>query len=205
MDVNVITMDGALGNVGNMELQNINPKTVDEITSQELLRLSNHERTRLQEEIHGVRSMAVPEPSEMVQQCVEQLAREIDAIPDLDPIKRAFNRALQMQSQFVTNSLLWLKFLRATFFQPQLAARRFMDYLCLVSTYFGDEALMRPIRFSDLNRNEERLCRDGDTQLLAGRDFPLGRRAMVHLGGFETGSVCSAANRIRIAIYNLCE
>jgi hypothetical protein len=189
---------------GAAALLGVDPKFVDELTSQELLQLSNDERTKLLEEIHGVSSMAEPERQDMVQKCMEQLAEQIDLVSDQDPIKEAFVRGLQLRSSFVTDSQLWLKFLRATFFRPELAARRLMGYLSLCSSYFGEDALMRPIRASDLDTNEERLIRDGESQILAGRDIPLGRRVIVQVGGFKTGPACTVANRVRSALYKTC-
>jgi hypothetical protein len=187
------------------ELQHIDAKTMEQMTSQELLDLPHCDRLEVVEELHGVKSMAVPEQYDMLQRHTERFAHEIDAVPRDDPIREAFDRAVQLQSQFVVNHKLWLKFLRATFFQTGAAVRRFMNYLCFISSYFGDDALMRQVRFSDLTKNEEILIREGESQILRGRDYPLGRRVMAQLGGFVTDTKYTAANRTRIALYKNCK
>jgi len=186
------------------QLQSVDAKTIVATTSHELMQLTREERMRQQEEIHGVSSMAVPEDDpQMVQRCLQQFAVEIDAIPNHDPVKDAFNRAMhEIQNPgYVTDQRMWLKFLRATFFQPPAATRRFMKFLNLMSCYFGDDALVRPIQVGDLNDVEIKLFKEGETQILNGRD-PLGRRAMTNVGGFITDATYTATHRTRIALYN---
>ena len=205
-----ITMDATKGNINGSgtfapQLKDVEVKTMVERTSQELMQLTHEERMKLQEEIHGASSMAIPENPELLQRSIHAFAREIDAIPDHDPVKNAFNRAVHtIQSRYVVDHRLWLKFLRATFFEPAAATRRFMEFLDLMSSYFGDDALLRPVRFADLTVLEEKLFREGETQILNGRD-PLGRRSMTHVGGFITDATYTAANRTRIALYNTCK
>ena len=190
------------------QLQSVDVRTIVEMTSHELLQLTHEERMRLQEEVHGASSMAVPEDDDpqFVQRCLEQFGVEVDAVPNEDPVKAAFNRAVHdiQDPRYVTDRRMWLKFLRATFFQPPAAVRRFMEFLNLMSSYFGDDALVRPVRFTDLTDIEVKLLKEGETQILNGRD-PLGRRAMAHVGGFVTDSTYTATHRIRIALYNTCK
>ena len=191
------------------QLRSVDVKTIVETTSRELLQLTHEERMRLQEEIHGASSMAVPEDNDdpqFVQRCLQQFGVEVDAVPNGDPVKVSFNRAVHeiRNPRYVTDRRMWLKFLRATFFQPPAAVRRFMEFLNLMSSYFGDDALVRPVQFNDLTDIEVKLFKEGETQILNGRD-PLGRRAMAHVGGFVTDTTYTATHRIRIALYNTCK
>lgn len=54
----------------------------------------------------------------MIKRAMEQLAYELNAFPDQDATKHVFLRGLRMQSSFITSRDFWVKFLRATFFQP---------------------------------------------------------------------------------------
>ena len=55
-------------------------KAVDEILAKEMLKMSVNHRTAIQEEMHGVRSLAVPETPELLTAALADFQRRIDKI-----------------------------------------------------------------------------------------------------------------------------
>jgi hypothetical protein len=138
----------------------VDHQAVESLLVKEMNRLSVKERTLIQEEIHGAKSLAPEESTLMVQQSLKAIQ---DAIDDI-PVKVAYDQALdlyskqqeQQQTSLLDNNVnrgcyvcdldLRIRFLRYEFWDPVLAARRFIKYLDLLLEYIGPEALMRPVR-----------------------------------------------------------
>jgi hypothetical protein len=157
--------DGVANFNGPEVLSATDHRTVEAMLVKEMNRLSVKERELIQEEIHGAKSMAQEESPPMVQYNLKAMQDAIDVIP----IKNAYDQALvlyskQQQKQhlsfvyrnvyqvcYVYDLNLRIRFLRHEFWNPVLAARRFIKYLDLLLEYFGPEALMRPVRIAILN------------------------------------------------------
>ena len=146
----------------------LNPKDVDAMMANSLNKLSFRDRTVLQEEIHGVGSLAPEEAPEMVDKALSDFQTELDK---LHPDSRIFyDRAISLNSKYVHSPEFRLKFLRADLFDAKKAAMRFANYLQYGHRYFGDVALMRPLRFEDLTVEEQEMMREGIGQVLPSRD-----------------------------------
>ena len=79
--------------------------SIDELLSTELLNLSFQQRTDNQEEIHGVKCLAIDETTchpEFVNESLRQLHQELNSLPD--NIKRAYIRSQQLNSLVNNNS-----------------------------------------------------------------------------------------------------
>ena len=98
--------------------------------------------------------------------------------------KNAFAKAEMNGSQYVQDREFRLKFLRANDFDVGKAAKKFVNYLDLLDKYYGVDALMRPLFFSDLREPELDLLRAGHMQLLGTRDRS-GRRVLNVLGAYR--------------------
>jgi hypothetical protein len=144
------------------------PKEVDAMLANSLNSLSFRDRSIIQEEVHGVRSLAPEETPEMVAQAFLDLQEEIDKLPSNS--KTAYDRSISLDSSFVRSNDFRIKFLRAELFDAKKAALRFTIYLKLAHKYFGDVALMRPLYFEDLSLEEQEETREGVGQILPSRD-----------------------------------
>ena len=79
--------------------------SIEELLSTELLNLSFQQRTDNQEEIHGVKCLAIDETTchpEFVNESLRQLHQELNSLPD--NIKRAYIRSQQLNSLVNNNS-----------------------------------------------------------------------------------------------------
>ena len=88
-----------------------------------------------------------------------------------------------------------LKFLRAELFDVKKAATRYLKCIDFLVAYFGLVALERPLYLKDLDKDEQKLIREGRCQLMPSRDR-LGRRIVVFQGAVGKGY--SHHNTVRI-------
>jgi hypothetical protein len=160
------------------------------LLSRELLKLSLVDRTAIQEEIHGVKCLAVRETPELIRKGLEAFRIKLDNIPKDQ--KRTYEecrvRAMLYQDEedscYALHDAFKLRFLRVELFDAAKAVQRFVSYLEFVREFWGaDIALKRLIRFSDFNKAEMKLFRKGYFQVLPFRDRS-GRRVITLLGGF---------------------
>ena len=79
-----------------------------------------------------------------------------------------------------------IKFLRAEFFDVKKAADRYICCIDFLVDYFGTFALERPLYLKDLDKNEQKMLKEGRLQLMPSRDR-LGRRILVFLGAVGHG------------------
>lgn len=153
----------------------------DSLISKALLNLSFHDRNAIEEEIHGVSSVAAEETPELLEDSLYNFKLELDKIYH----KPAHDKAQEMlaanssthSSCYINEEEFRLRFLRCELFDVSKAAARFVKYLDLILEVYGEYALRRPIRLTDLNREEMSFLREGQYQLLPYRDRS-GRRIL---------------------------
>jgi hypothetical protein len=172
---------------------------VDAVLARELNKLSTQDRENIQEEIHGVQSLALEESPTQIEEALQALQEEIDRC---DPSERLpFDQAIATPTSFVHNREWRLQYLRADLFNPKKACHRIMVRLRLLQTYFGSVALQRNLRITDFPKNEQRNLSKGRVQILPSRDRA-GR-----LVGFDHDSIYAsdeANNTIASLVRELC-
>jgi hypothetical protein len=153
---------------------------MDAIRLNELNRLTQVERERIQEEVHGVKSMAVVETHELLEESFKRFDEHVNQLTS------SFNEATWQQHcaayqyakshplecQYVlTNRNFHIMFLRAELFDTLLAAQRYLRNVALLHKHFGYKALQRPLRLNeDLNRIEQAELKTGKMQIMPSRD-----------------------------------
>jgi len=169
---------------------------VNEMLSQELLKMSLLDRTDIQEEIHGVRCLCVDESPELLRESLQEFKKNLDALPDFK--KKTYlqivsvaeeERRLQEQQKIprtkhyaVDDEDFRLRFLRAELFDSKRAVLRFVNYFEFVHEFWGFEIVSkRQVRLSDFSKEELKFLKKGYFQLLPFRDRS-GRRVVVILG-----------------------
>ncbi len=162
-----------------LTLGDIDTDAVDAKLLDDLKNLCFVDRNRINEEVHGVLNLASNESPAIVQTAFWMLEQEIRKIQN----KPAYDQAKYvLRSAFIEDHGLRLRCLRSTLFDVKEAARRFTSYLDLCLDYFGPESLTRPIRMSDLGKDEIELLRTGEYQILPFRDRS-GRRVIACVAG----------------------
>lgn len=157
--------------------EEFDPKQVDVLMAGELNKLSFNCREKINEEIHGVCSLAIEETPGMVAMALDNLAIAIEKIPNGD--KQAYLQSLELypNNRYVNDRNFRLMFLRCELFDIERAAKRLVRHLDFVLEIFNNntELLQRPIRLNDLAARSMKLLRSGCLQLLPVRDSS-GRR-----------------------------
>lgn len=170
----------------------LNPQAVEALLATELQQLTFHDREGIQEEIHGIRSLAPKETPAMVEEALRRLEEEVKKLPH----KPAYDRAVMLRSRYVRHDRAFrIKFLRAELYDARKAAVRFVGYLEMLAEHFGEATLMRPLLLDDLRGDDAiHVVKEGKMQLLPTRDR-FGRRVMCVVGAFGKGH--SRAGRVR--------
>jgi len=171
-----------------------NEKIMDDFLSREMLQLSLQDRNTINEEIHGVQTLAPEETPKMLTAALDRLSAEISMIP----IKVAYDASQELTSTYVNSADFRLRLLRRHLFNAKKAASGMVLFLDVLLEMFGDFALRRPIQLTDFNREEMQVFRQGRQQLLPYRDRS-GRRIYTSVGGF--GLTTPLVTRVKIMIY----
>lgn len=170
---------------------NVDPKAVEALLARELEQMSFEDREMMNEEIHGVRTLALDETPEMLEEGLRQLVIELETLPSTP----CYDEAMGMSSPYVQDRSFKLKFLRAEMFDARKAAIRLEKYLSFHQLHFGTEALMRPIYLADLDKDDLEVLRMGNIQLLPSRDRS-GRRILSRIGDMG-GTIHSMRSKVR--------
>jgi hypothetical protein len=108
----------------------------------------------------------IDETEEFVSERLLALDQELRNIPQ----KSAYEEAERISRDYVTDRKFRLMFLRAVRFDAQQAAARCVSLLDRKLEYFGAAALARPLRLSDLDKDELAVLKSGKVQVLPSRD-----------------------------------
>ena len=151
---------------------------IDKYITENIMKLSLEDRSRVSEEINGVYCMAPEETPEMIQHSLQQLEIELGSIPYKKKVAYQRSQSLAAASAaatstaaaaqkrsstetkkkkvvpFVNSDNFRLRFLRAELFDIKDAAQRMVKYLDFVLELFGPYALERPIELRDFNKQE---------------------------------------------------
>jgi len=174
------------------------PDDADTLVSKELLQLSLKDRNAIDEEIHGVSTLAPEESPEFLEKALRDLSLEVDRIPNESACKAAYLESQKFPTTYVNGSDFRLRFLRCELFDAPKAAMRMMKFLGVVSDLFGTVVLQRPITFMDFSKDEEKLYRKGYIQVLPYRDRA-GRVICAWVGDF--GLSVGLRQRAKLSIY----
>ena len=152
---------------------------IDNYITENIMKLSLEDRSRVSEEINGVYCMAPEETPEMIQNALQQLEIELGSIPYKKKVAYQRSQSLAAASAaatstaaaaaqkrsstetkkkkvvpFVNSDNFRLRFLRAELFDIKDAAQRMVKYLDFVLELFGPYALERAIELRDFNKQE---------------------------------------------------
>jgi hypothetical protein len=154
-------------------------KEIDELLCKELQSLSTQQRTKVQEEVHGVATLCPEENPVMIDEALMSMQQHLDAIQD----KHEYD---QLSLHSYLHSREWrLKFLRCELYDCKMAALRLVRFTEYMRQEYDLDVVERPLRLSDLEtkcgskgREVMSSFKSGHTQLLPFRDRS-GRRVIV--------------------------
>jgi hypothetical protein len=107
-----------------------------------------------------------------------------------------YRLAEKLNSPMIKSRDFRSKFARANCFDPAKAANRMEMYLEIICENFGNDALTRQVRLTDLDKVERDLLKSGCLQILPFRDSA-GRRIVASLGNFGA-HIHTPKNKVRV-------
>jgi len=204
-DVNQMLLEDSLS-LNYRELRNLQTvseqrspvqEQIDTLLSRDLLNISLKERNAINEEIHGVQTIAPEESPSMIQAALLDLYGCMETMPSKEKV--AYLRSQELNPDtYINGSDFRLRFLRCDLFDVEKAAARMANFLDLMLDLFGDCVLKRPLQISDFSWEEMQVFRHGHFQLLPYRDRS-GRRIFAFVGGFAIDM--PLATKVKILIY----
>mmetsp|Transcript_40007 Transcript_40007/g.61477 ORF Transcript_40007/g.61477 Transcript_40007/m.61477 type:complete len:383 (-) Transcript_40007:315-1463(-) len=130
--------------------------------SRELKQLPMRTREKVGQDLYGLSEGDTIEPSDF-----DSLREEIDKIE----AKQAYERAYEMDPEYVSNTAFQLMFLRATQGKAKAAAKRMVRHFDTKLHLFGEEKLVKDIQISDLDEDDMEALESGGFQVLPERDL----------------------------------
>ena len=157
------------------------PNTMGNELANDLAQLSVDQRNLVLEDIHGVHTFNKEDPT-FVDNCIEQVYREITKIPNSN--RSAYNKANFLAPTRVSkNRKFNLMFLRAASFDPKATAHRIVKHFEFKLRLFGPEKLTQDITIDDLNEDDLSAYKSGYSLVLPGKDCT-GRAVVVMTSKF---------------------
>jgi hypothetical protein len=168
---------------------------VEKVLTREMESLTFVDRTRVQEEVHGVANLCPTEAPAMVDNALKAMQQHLDIIPH----KTIYNK---ISPKSYLHSRDWrLRFLRCELFDAKKAAERLVTFTNNMIEQYDMEVLERPLRLSDLklksgSRGKEVMesFKSGHVQLLPFRDrsgrriFAFHNKSLVHDAEIRVGT-----------------
>ncbi len=189
----------AISEVDEYEIKNevhLKAPSADSLLATELNKLTFRERESINDEIHGINidrkyielSGAGEETPELLSKSLDEMQAELDQLCSteggLGGSAFAFQRSQELygsspEDTYFNTADFRLLFIRCEHFDCKKAAIRLCKFAEYHLEVFGDFALRRPIRFSDLEEGEAEMIKNGYSCPFSKRDRA-GRRIHVH-------------------------
>mmetsp|Transcript_17564 Transcript_17564/g.43220 ORF Transcript_17564/g.43220 Transcript_17564/m.43220 type:complete len:472 (+) Transcript_17564:162-1577(+) len=141
-------------------------ESVEELLADEMSKLTMLEQDIISFDVHGI-SLEVEETEDLVTQSLSEMEKELQKIEK----KSAYEKALNMNPEYVSSRSFRLQFLRCEAFNCKHAASRVVLHFQQKEELFGSgDVLVRDVRLSDLDENTLEVFKSGVLQILPNRD-----------------------------------
>ena len=185
-------------------------ETAESILANELNNLSFHERETINEEIHGVNiSTNIKETPETLTKAFRDLQTELEKLCEtdgsVDGTAFAFKRSQDIfgstpgKGTVLNSKEIRVAFLRCERFDCKKAAARLCRFANLMYELYGDVALERKVKLTDMSEEELAIMRLGHCQNMRDRDRA-GRRVYMHIYS-EVWDYVPIKSRLRIVSF----
>lgn len=137
----------------------------DALIAKQMTELTRQEREKVYHDLHGI-SEEIEETPPLIKGTLEELDRELKALPDKD----AYEMAKSMNPKYVEDPKFRLRFLRADLFDAKKAALRLTRHFQAKLELFGKDKLSRDIVQDDLCKEDMNTLYSSFAQILPMRD-----------------------------------
>lgn len=144
-------------------------------------KLSVVERQRAHHDLLGVQRFSfVDDSRERIAISLRMMTAELNSIKD----KPAYDKAIAINKQYVTDDTFRTRFLRAQLFNPQEAAKKMVSYFETKLDLFGEEKLTKDLKYGDLSIEARAELEGGSSegtslQILPSCDLLQGRKVVL--------------------------
>jgi len=171
--------------------------TVESQIKAEIEALPEEERLQAETDVRG--ENPVGEPLRLAQIELDSFDRELTKLVQSNP--QYHDLRSELDNDFVKDTQLRWKMLRAEYYDCRRAALRMAKFLELLQEVFGSYLLMRPIQLVDLSPEERQIQRRGLQQLFKFRDHA-GRRIVGCFDAYNSPTT-SIRTLLRLGLYLL--
>jgi hypothetical protein len=141
------------------------PEYTDSLVAKQMAKLSREDREKVYFDLHGV-SEQVEETPELIRKSLSELDKELEQLSN----KEAYDAAVSLNAEYVTNEKFRLQWLRADSFDAKAAALRLARHFQAKLELFGRDKLGRDIVQDDLGESDMQALYCGRSQTLPFRD-----------------------------------
>ena len=141
------------------------------LIAKELNQLTLKERSTIYEQLHGVAEVQDNESPEKMRELADQVLLEVKRIRE----RSAFDKALFLSPEYVSDPDFLAMFLRTENYNVKLAARRLVRHFHHKLELFGEERIGRPILCDDLDDDDKETLLSGRAQIVKERRDSAGR------------------------------
>jgi hypothetical protein len=159
---------GIIGGGSSHDNNNAPPSSLSADLAKEMNELSVNEREKVCDDIHGVAEIPVEAP-EFVAECVARFDQALTELPQ-KMRRKALERAFFLKPDLDKDTKFKLLFLRADYYDPFKAARRFAKYFEDKLALFGEAKLMKKITLDDLTEEDMEVFDAGFFVILPNKD-----------------------------------
>lgn len=143
-------------------------------------KLSVVERQRAHNDLLGLQRFFFDDKRESIAISLRMMTAELNSIKD----KPAYDKAIAINKQYVTDDTFRTRFLRAQLFNPQEAAKKMVSYFESKLDLFGEEKLTQDIKYGDLSIEARAELEGGSSegaslQILPSCDLLQGRQVVL--------------------------
>ncbi|CAJ1951278.1 unnamed protein product [Cylindrotheca closterium] len=142
-------------------------ESVEELLVDEMSKLTMLEQNIVSFEVHGI-ALEIEETEDLITQSLSEMEK---ALQQIKRNKSAYEKALNMNPEYVGSRSFRLQFLRCEAFNCNNAANRLRLHFQQKEELFGSgDVLVRDVRLSDLDESALEIFKSGALQMLPTRD-----------------------------------
>jgi hypothetical protein len=141
------------------------PAEIQSIIAKDLTELSNEEREKAFEDVHGISSQTREDPF-FINSCLNELEEHLNTLKP----NTSYELAESASPEYVRNTDFRLMFIRADFYVAKAAAKRMIKFLDLKRKLFGEDKLGREITLDDFDEDSMDVVKSGYAQISPCKD-----------------------------------
>ena len=149
-------------------VDDIQQEEIDALYARDMFNLSMEERNEALHDVHGISKVISEDPAFLLKKrselrmAIERLAKKKTFV--------AYEQVMATNPYYITSESFEVMFLRATRWNPKMAAKKSLNFLEAKLDLYGPSLLTRSIRIEDLDKDDKKCLESGFFQFSPVRD-----------------------------------